>query len=76
MKATLRLRRSDGHVAEIPPGSFGDTTSPHPIAGSPLRLFVLDAAEAAGGELDRGVSFLFDGDDSLEYHRVERLRGG
>ncbi len=52
----------DGGIAEIPPATFGDTTAPHPLAGAPLRLFVLDAAEAAGGELDLGVSFLFAGD--------------
>ncbi len=55
----------DGGIAEIPPAAFGDTTPPHPVAGSPLRLFVLDAAEAAGGELDRGVSYFFD-DDAVE----------
>ena len=52
----------DGGIAEIPPATFGDTTAPHPLAGAPLRLFVLDAAEAAGGELDLGVSYLFAGD--------------
>ncbi len=52
----------DGGIAEIPPATFGDTTAPYPLAGSPLRLFVLDAAEAAGGEVDRGVRYLFDGD--------------
>ncbi|MEO8195271.1 MAG: RHS repeat-associated core domain-containing protein [Thermoanaerobaculia bacterium] len=57
----------DGGIAEIPPAVFGDTTAPFPFAGSPLRLFVLDAAEAAGGELDRGVSYLFL-DDTIEIH--------
>ena len=55
----------DGGIDEIPPEVFGDTAAPHPLAGSPLRFFVLDATEAAGGEIDRGVSFLF-GDDAVE----------
>jgi len=51
----------DGGVTEVPPATFGDTATPYPLAGSPLRLFVLDAAEAAAGELDRGVSFFIAG---------------
>lgn len=62
-EGSLSPPEEDGHVGEVPPGTFGDTTAPYPIAGSPLRLFLLDAAEAAGGEVDRGVGFLFDGDE-------------
>ncbi|MEO8275872.1 MAG: hypothetical protein ABI639_06600 [Thermoanaerobaculia bacterium] len=51
---------SDGGVAEIPPEVFGDTSPPYPIAGSPLRCFVLDLVAHGAGELQDGISWRFE----------------
>ncbi|MDA8017399.1 MAG: DUF6531 domain-containing protein [Thermoanaerobaculia bacterium] len=60
----------------LPYDTWGDTTAPVPIEGSPLRFHNFLFTESASGELEPGVSWSFDGNQLRIAARAGALRPG